>query len=874
VEIVGESGPGDGDDADLATRTAAPEALIEPPAPTPADVLPRGTVVGRYLLVEPVGEGGMGVVYRAFDPELDRAVAVKLIRSAAGPGSDEARARLLREAQAMARLAHPNVVAVHDVGTFGDQVFVAMELLSGQTVRGWLQQRRPWREVARVFADAGRGLAAAHRAGLVHRDFKPANAFLEDSGRVRLLDFGLARPALPAVPGVAPAAPPGSDDDSTHTPPSHIYASITRDGRTAGTPRYMAPEQRTGDASPHSDQYAFCVALCEALFRRRAAPDLAERDLRGPGPRGLRRLVARGLRADPSLRWPSMDAVVARLDRLRDGRRHAIAAAGLATIAAVALAVAGRGDDPGDRCAHAADGIAGVWSPAVAGALRTAFVATGRSHAADTATRVIAGVDRYARAWADARRDACEATWVRGEQSQELLDRRMACLDRRLAGVRAYAGVLTGGATSDLVDRAVPALPAPGDLATCADREALEADGPWPTSAETRAGIAREQARLEEVWSLRFAARHDEALRLAGEVLAAGRAMSHPPLVAEALYVTGAVQQAAGDAAAARATLDAAIAAAAAARQPALLARAGALQVYVVGDLLGAADESIGLAALARAQATMVGDPPATVAALRNNLGNVYYWKGRYDDAEREYAAALAIESAHLGPDHLDVAWSWSNLGSVRAARGASTEARPYAEKAVAIAEAALGPDHPDLAPFLNNLAGLLVELGEPAAARGHVARAIRLVEAAQGRRQRRVAELLQTLGSIADAQGQPAEALAACDEALAIDRGSLDPAHLAIAYSLTCRGRALIGLGRGREALADLERARAIVGERSEDPVEGAELDALLADALWQSGLRAPARVRATAARDAYRALSGRARDAAAADTWLAEHR
>jgi tetratricopeptide (TPR) repeat protein len=169
--------------------------------------------------------------------------------------------------------------------------------------------------------------------------------------------------------------------------------------------------------------------------------------------------------------------------------------------------------------------------------------------------------------------------------------------------------------------------------------------------------------------------------------------------------------------------------------------------------------------------------------------------------------------------------------------------------------------------PALNNLAGLLVELGEPAAARGHVVRAIRLVEAAQGRRQRRVAELLQTLGSIA-------EALAACDEALAIDRDSLDPAHLAIAYSLTCRGRALIGLGRGREALADLERARAIVDERSEDPVEGAELDALLADALWQSGLRAPARVRATAARDAYRALSGRARDAAAADTWLAEHR
>jgi tetratricopeptide (TPR) repeat protein len=874
VDVLGDTGLGD--DPDAATRTAAPQALIEPPAPLPAAVLPRGTVVGRYLLVEPVGEGGMGVVYRAFDPELDRAVAVKLIRSAdTGSAGDEARARLLREAQAMARLAHPNVVAVHDVGTFGDQVFVAMELLAGQTMRAWLQTKRPWREVARVFADAGRGLAAAHRAGLVHRDFKPANAFVEDSGRVRLLDFGLARPALPAVPG-AVVAPAPSDDESTGTPASHIYASITRDGRTAGTPRYMAPEQRTGDASAQSDQYAFCVALCEALYRRRAAPDLAERDLRGPGPRGLRALVARGLRADPALRWPSMEAVVARLDRLRDGRRHALVAGGVGAVGAVALAIAASGGaaDATERCARADDAMASVWTPRAADALRAAFAATGRPYAGDTARRVIAGVDRYAQAWGAARREACEATWVRGEQSQELLDRRMACLDRRLASVRAYAGVLTAGATPDIVDRAVPALPAPGDLDACGDREALEADGPWPASAETRAVIAREQARLEEVWSLRFAARHADALRLAGEVLAAARGLPHPPLVAEALYATGAVQQAAGDAAAARATLDQAIAAAAAARHPALLARAAALQVYVVGDLLGAADESIGLATMARAQASLVGDPPATVAALHNNLGNVYYWKGRYDDAAREYGAALAIESAHLGPDHVDVAWSWSNLGSVQAARGDVSGARTKAAKAVAIAEAALGPQHPDLAPFLNNLAGLEVEAGQLAVARPLVLRAIGLVEAAQGRRERRVAELLQTLGSIADAEGKHGEALAACQEALSIDEATLDAGHLAIAYGLTCRGRALLGLGRAREALVDLERAGAIVAERSEDPIEGAELDALLADALWATGQRATARARASAALVVYRGAPGRTREAAAAQRWLADHR
>jgi eukaryotic-like serine/threonine-protein kinase len=836
-------------------------------------VLPRGTLVGRYVLLGAIGEGGMGVVYRAFDPELDRAVAVKLIRST--EPNPEARARLLREAQALARLSHPNVVTVHDVGTFGDQVFVAMELLAGQPLSAWLTAPRSWREIVRAFADAGRGLAAAHRAGLVHRDFKPSNAFVVDGGGVRLLDFGLARAA--ADRAGPPVLPFGDDRTPTPTPvatpSSGLHASVTRIGVVQGTPRYMAPEQRAGDVTQRSDQYAFCVSLVEALYHVRPRPDLPERELRGPGPRRLRPLLARGLRARPGERWPSMDALVDALDRLVVGRR----AIGFALGAAVAVAIAsvsfvlGTGHRAGarDRCVHAGAAMDAIWTPAKADALRAAFATTGRPYAVDTATRVVSGLDRYAASWRAARGDACEATWVRGEQSAALLDRRMACLDRRLAALRAYVHVMTD-ARAELVDRAVAGLPAPTELATCSTLESLEASGPWSPSATSRPEIAQLEAMLEDAWSMRFAARYDRASQIARDVRARASAIPWPPLVAEAVFTLGAIQQAAGDAAAARDTLDQAITLAAEAHHLPILARASVLQVYVVGDLLGHSDEAMGLATLARAEIRLAGDPPRTLAALSNNLGNVYLWRGRYDDAYREYVTDLAISLPLLGSDHVDVAWSWSNLGRVLQARGAFGDARRDFERAVAIAEHALGAQHPDVAPFLNNLARVLIEQGDTTLARSDVDRGISLVAATVGRDHRRVAELLLTRALIDDAEGHHADALRACDEALAIDAPKVDPAHLAIGLGLACRGRALVGLGRAAEATPVLERALAIIRAQTNDPAETAAVQAPLARARWQQGDHAHALELATAARTAYRAAPGHSRALVDLDRWL----
>jgi serine/threonine-protein kinase len=324
------------------------EALAERP-PEPETLTP-GTAVGRYVVLGPLGEGGMGAVYAARDPQLDRTVAIKLVRPF-GPSPD----RLLREAQALARISHPHVVTVYDVGTHGGGVFLALELLAGGTLEGWLQAApRSWREILDAFLEAARGLAAAHRAGVVHRDFKPANVLRGADGHLRVADFGLARAAGRDEPGAAVAAAAAA--------PASTERALNAGRSTAaamGTPSYMAPEQYLGaEVGPWTDQFAFAVALWEALcgehpFQAGTVAALRERVLAGavgPAPDRVRapaRLLAaveRGLAPQPGRRWGSMDELIAALERARarPGRRRAVAAALSALALAAALALVER----------------------------------------------------------------------------------------------------------------------------------------------------------------------------------------------------------------------------------------------------------------------------------------------------------------------------------------------------------------------------------------------------------------------------------------------------------------------------------------------------------------------------------------------------
>jgi hypothetical protein len=318
---------------DSTTMSTALSGVVEEPAD------PAGRRVSRYVLGERLGAGAMGVVYAATDPELRRNVAVKLMRGAwVRSGGAAARARVIREARALARISHPNVIAVHDVGMLGDEVFIAMELVRGANLRAYLRDARPSvAHILEVFTAAGQGLAAAHRAGVVHRDFKPDNVLVGDDGRVRVTDFGLALAAAAEV-DPAPAASAGANVEHTDA------------GTLIGTPAYMAPEQHAGaHVDPRSDQFSFCVALYEALHgerpfqgesreqvaRNAQQGKVAPRPPQSRVPGSLRAILMRGLAPDPADRFLGMPDLLRALgrDRGRAPRRAAAAAAvGLALV--------------------------------------------------------------------------------------------------------------------------------------------------------------------------------------------------------------------------------------------------------------------------------------------------------------------------------------------------------------------------------------------------------------------------------------------------------------------------------------------------------------------------------------------------------------
>ncbi|MEO8212537.1 MAG: serine/threonine-protein kinase [Myxococcales bacterium] len=323
-----------------------------------AQGLATGSTIGRYVILSLVGRGAMGDVYAAHDPVLNRKVAIKLLRLQAEGSCREERSRLLlmREAQSIARLSHPNVVVIHDVGAAGDQVFIAMEFVDGHTLSYWILAQQPqWREVLKVFAAAGAGLAAAHQSGLVHRDFKPDNVMIRPDGEVRVMDFGLARLVAKETGsrtgvGAAPTSPPsGAPEDlqntrvigmpwpmapgatdSKGTGNGAVDGSLLHDsGAVAGTPAYMSPEQfHGGEPDARGDQFSFCVCLYEALYgegpfrgntlQQRAvevsAGNVIDAPMNTRAPGWIRKVLLRGLRAKPEERWSSMKELLSRLD--------------------------------------------------------------------------------------------------------------------------------------------------------------------------------------------------------------------------------------------------------------------------------------------------------------------------------------------------------------------------------------------------------------------------------------------------------------------------------------------------------------------------------------------------------------------------------
>jgi eukaryotic-like serine/threonine-protein kinase len=800
--------------ADRATRDAS--AWLE-----------RGAPIGRYVILSPVGSGGMGIVYAAYDPELDRKVAVKLMHIDADREtlSGNRRDRLLREAKAMARLSHPNVVAVHDVGTIGDDIFVAMEFVDGQTLTDWMQIRRPWRDVLTLFEQAGRGLAAAHAKDLVHRDFKPDNVLVGSDERPRVTDFGLARAMTEPSEAKSMPVEPTVETELSHG--SDLLASpLTLTGILLGTPAYMSPEQLAGErADARSDQFAFCVAAWEALYGQRpfaggtpAALSLAvlegrrrtpprDRDV----PQRIRRALERGLEARPTDRFPSMDALLDALgtDPARRWKRLGWgASAGLVLASAI---VGGTFFGREHQVCHGASAkLAGVWDDERRQRVETAFDAIGRSYAKSTFTTVGAGLDAYASAWATAYTDACEDTHVRGAQSSELLDLRMGCLDRRRTELQELVEQLASADASTIrvAPRAVQGL---GELGTCADREALLAPLRPPSDPARRRAVEEVETTLARLRAIRGVGKFPEALALAQTTYEDALRTEHRPVVADAGYELGVLQWINGDPKAGVATLEAAFHEAIAGHHDERASEAASEIVHIYAANLENFEASATWAMHVRGLLQRLGRDPDTDARLTNALGILHEKRGDYEEALRLYQASADARERTHGRADLGVANAINNIALVLEIQTKYAEALEKHREALAIRAEIGGAEHPDVADSHNNLGLVLQGMGRLEEAKQSFERSIAIHDAAMGPGSLSCASALNNLGALMNSLDEPERALELFGQALEIRERELGSDNAMVASILKNRGNTLIGLERFDEARPELERALAI---------------------------------------------------------------
>ena len=835
--------------------------------------LVQGSVIGRYVVLSKLGAGGMGIVYAAYDPELDRKIALKLLLPASGGSNPDGTARLLREAQALAKLSHPNVVSVHDVGAAGDNIWIAMEFIQGRTLSQWREERRrSWREVLDVIRPAALGLTAAHKAGLIHRDVKPDNIMIGDDGRVRVMDFGLARGAAdardPPPPSQASRARADLDRAASVIGNSRLHAELTQYGATPGTPAYMAPEQLDGvNVDARIDQFALCITLWEALYGERpfvgdTLLDLLKNireDHRRPPPKGvvvphwLHRVLVRGLANRPEHRWPSLDALLEALDDGRARARTARLFAGLFAVGTLsALAFGARELDHQrrvDSCHAAGDSIVQIWGAPQRSALRRSLIATGAEGAEVTAEKVIPWLDQQAQAWAEARVSTCLDDQVTRVATADQTARALWCLDERRFELAAVIDALQDPAPGT-VTHAVSAVAALKQISPCRD-SALLARLPLPPLAR-REPVEALRKELSAAAALASVGAYVPALERSRAAHQRAIDLDWPPLRAAAGLQVGTHLIHTGAFAEAERTLEAAYFEAVHAGAPEDALVAAQALIFAVGYSESRPAEGERWWRHAEAIRASLPDPIGIYEAEGlDTLCTAQFARGAYVEAARSCERALFLRERALGPDHPQIAQSLNNLGAIKAELGAYDEAIVAHTRALSLRERALGSGHPDVAISLSgvgfakaklgaydeaielyeralalrertlpadhpNIAHSLGKLGELKRKIGALDQAARLSERALGIRERvlgpdhpDVAAILDNLGGIQSDLGAYEQAETLYHRALSIREASLGPDHPHVAESLLGLGR--VALARGRYDVAGQLAARAL---------------------------------------------------------------
>ncbi len=850
---------GDGVDLDADTIASREETVV---AGEERELAP-GSRAGRYLILDRIGRGGMGVVYQAYDPELDRRIALKVLRVAGGAGTvgQRARERLLREAKALAQLSHPNVVSAYDVGTLGQDVFVAMELVEGQTLKKWIRAEKPseWQRV-KVLLAAGRGLMAAHEAGLIHRDIKPDNIIVGRDGRVRVLDFGLARAATGEADesqSAAPGAEPRLSGE-LNSEGSFLGTPISLAGAVVGTPGYMAPEQYQGIAvDEKTDQYSFCVTLHEALvgkrpFTARRYGELKQKVMQGTMDSSLaeakmraryRRIVLRGLKVDKDQRYQSMAQLLAELSvDPRAQRRRWLGSVAVLLLVTASFAGAYLLQARKQRlCAGGEERLAGVWDDPMRARVKESFLASDRPYAKDSFTRVEKILNALAADWVAMHRDSCEATQLRGEQSEGLLDLRTRCLDRRLGEMGALTNLFADQADGEVVAKAVQAAHSLGTLDACADTEALTALVSPPRDPALRDRVNKLRADLDRARALEKAGKYQEGLEQAVAIATAAADTGYAALRAEALFALGTLQARTAQSDQAEASLQAAIQNAAEAKDDKLMAQAATALVYVLGYHQARHRKAMDLGLLAAAMVTRAGNPANLRADLEKNLGIVLTGQRKFDEARAHLEKALAVSEVKADSAQPEIAGILNNLGNAMFFQGKLPEAGQYYRRAIEIWKRSLGSRHPELALSTNNLGSVLHKQGKYQQALVHYEAALAIWLAALGDQHPRVAMVSNNLGVLYNHLHRYQEGLSHCQRAVTAGEASMAPDHPNHAYHLTCLADALVGLARSPEAIAPYQRALALWESSTADENTLAETRFALARTLWASGKNRP---------------------------------
>ncbi len=822
---------------DMAAGLGSAPTAVGSPTPrtraiTAEEPWPEGHEVGRYIVHGRLGRGGMGTVYRAEDTELARPVALKRLHATANA---ETRARLVREARAAAQLAHPNVVTVYEVGDDHGAPFIAMELVDGVTLTAWIAETpRPWRAVTAMLAQAGRGLAAAHARGLVHRDFKPDNVLIERSaaqgrgaidsaGRARVADFGLAR-AGDEVRGLLPTS-------------DVRLGRLTETGALAGTPAYLAPELVAGEPpDARSDQYAFAIALYEGLhgqhpFAGATAPALwaamAAGEIRAgarPVPAWLDRHVRRGLAVDPAARFPDVASFVAAIEPPAKRHTAKLVAGGVAVAGAIVATLVLTRTAPPDRCAAAGAPIAKVWTE------RRAQIAA----ALGAGNPALASLDAFATRWQDAAGDACRA-----HDPSDLGEARAICLDRARIRVAAVVDDLATGGSAAIAGAPASADALP-DLAACADKKKLKLGEALPANHEERDAIAAIERDLADADVLRDRGELAGAADHVKRAKAAAAKLEIPALEARASLTSYELDRDRGDSQAAALDATDATAGATATGQQDLMLTA---KLALIGSLAGMTSKKEEVDEFPPVPEGMA--PSRESGGLYLALGRALENGGRYPEAEAAFRHAQADLAKVLPADHVERLIADYEVAGALVMQRRDADALPMLEHVRAGLDGRVSPLRRESIDVMHAIGIAQGHLGHADAAlaadREVLARRTQIF----GEHSAMAAVSRDELAAALDATGDYAGAAASRELGIADVIAATNASSLNAAQARVNLAEDQTELGRYDAAIATLALARPILVQgKGEDHVEVAISDLALANAKL-------GRAKATHARD-----------------------